>query len=392
MSQKASSLYATAALGTADLVAGELKALGFQKVRWDAGGASFDAAGDPIGAGMRACLGLRAALRVLWPLADFAAPDADALYEGARAATWEEVVTPDTTFAIHARTSAPPPLAHAPYLAQRVKDAIVDRMRERTGARPSVARADPDVRAYAHVADGRATVGLDVSGDSLHLRGYRTVTGPAPLRETLAAAVLLATGWRGDRPLVDPMCGSGTIAIEAALLALDVAPGLVRPAFGFQRWPRFAAAERSAWKALLDEARARVRPRLEVPILGSDRDPEATAAARANAARLPPPVRDAITWDIADARALAPTLPPGVIVSNPPYGERIGGEGSRAFWRTLGQRLRTLDGHTAFLLCHAEMLRALAMRPTWQRRLMNGPLPVVLARFELGRQRARVRP
>jgi putative N6-adenine-specific DNA methylase len=378
-------LYATAALGTADLVAGELKALGFGGVRWDAGGCHF-ASADPVGDGMRACLWLRAALRVLWPLATFPAADADALYAGAAAAEWETVLTPATTFAVTATTSAPPPLAHAPFLAVRTKDAIVDRLRARLGARPTVARDDPDVRCYVHVADGRASVGLDLAGAGLHQRGYRKVQTAAPLRETLAAALLLASGWRGDRPLVDPMCGSGTIVCEAALLALDVAPGLLRARHGFERWPGFAPAR---WRALVDEARARVKARLDVPLVGRDRDPDAVAAARANAAHLPPAA--AIRWEQADARALEGFPDGGVIVSNPPYGERIGGAGANAFWRALGQRLRTLDGHTAFLLANAEMLRALGMRPSWQRRLMNGPLPVTLARFELGRQRANLR-
>src|SRR5262249_7234469 len=195
---------------------------------------------------MRACLWLRAALRVLWPLATFPAADADALYEGAAGAPWEVAMNAATTFAVHATTSAPPPLAHAPFLALRVKDAIVDRLRAKLGARPTVSRDDPDVRAYVHVADGRASVGLDLAGASLHERGYRVSQTEAPLKETLAAAVLLASGWRGERPLVDPMCGSGTIVCEAALIALDHAPGLLRRRFGFQRWPGFQAAR---WQA-----------------------------------------------------------------------------------------------------------------------------------------------
>src|SRR5262249_5870909 len=170
---------------------------------------------------------------------------------------------------------------------------------------------------------------------------------------------------------------------EAALLALDHAPGLLGAGFGFQRWPGFKAAQ---WHALVEEARARIKPRPAAPIVGRDRDPSALDAARANAAGLP------VTLEPRDARALE-GFPGGggVIVSNPPYGERIGGAGALAFARTLGQRLRTLDGHTAFLLVRPEMLRALAMRPTWQRRLMNGPLQVLLARYELGRQRGNLR-
>ncbi len=383
-------LYATAARGTADLVAGELNALGLGPARWDAGGCAFPVA-DPLVDGMRACLHLRAALRVLWPLASFRAADADALYEGARAAPWEETLAPETTFAVHATSSAPPPLAHAPFLAQRVKDAIVDRLRERAGGRPSVDRADPDVLCYVHVGggDGKATVGLDLSGRSLHERGYRTAAGPAPLRETLAAAIVLASGWKAERPLLDPMCGAGTVVLEAALLALGIAPGLLGPGFGFQRWPRFAGVRR-AWDGLREDARARVRADAAVPIVGRDRDPEVLAAARANLLRLPAAFARAVSFAEADVRDLGPTVPPSTIISNPPYGERVGGEGATVFLRTLGQRLRALDGHTAFLLLPAAAHAALAMRATWQRKLMNGPIPVILARYELGRARARL--
>jgi 23S rRNA G2445 N2-methylase RlmL len=378
-------LYATAVRGTGDLVARELEALGLRGARWDAGGCHFTTE-DPLGAGMRACLGLRTALRVLWPLATFAATDADMLYEGAVAVAWEEVLGKSSSFAVHARTSAPPPLAYSPFLAQRVKDAIVDRMRDRVAVRPRVDRADPDVLAYVHVTEGgKAMVGLDFAGASLHERGYRTQAGIAPLRETLAAALVLASGWKAERPLLDPMCGAGTIVLEAALYALGIVPGLLRGSFGFQRWPMFGDAEKAAFAALKEEARGRVRPGIPVPIVGRDRDAEVVATARANLARCPGAVARAVTLELGDVRQIAPSIPPATIISNPPYGERIGGEGAPVFLRTLGQRLRTLDGHTAFLLAPAEGHAALGMRPSWQRKLMNGPIPVVLARYELGR-------
>jgi putative N6-adenine-specific DNA methylase len=382
-------LYATAVRGTGDLVAGELEALGFGGVRWDAGGCRFSA-DDPLDAGMRACLHLRSSLRVLWPLAEFAASDSDTLYQGAAAVAWEEVLGKDSTFAVHARTSAKPPLAYSPFIAQRVKDAIVDRMRARAGVRPSVSRDAPDVLAYTHITEaGKAMVGLDFSGRSLHERGYRTQAGPAPLRETLAAAIVLASGWKGERPLLDPLCGAGTIVIEAALHALRIAPGLLRPSFGFERWPMFGDARRAAWGALVEEARARVRPRLEVALLGRDRDPDVVAAARDNLARCPPEVVRAVSFEVGDVRQIEPVAPPATLITNPPYGQRLGGDATPVFLRTLGQRLRALDGHVAFVLAPADAQAELGMRATWQRRLMNGPLAVLLARYELGRARGR---
>ncbi len=395
-------MYATAALGTEDLLAGELRTLGFANVKRGQGGVDFDAPpGGELVAGMKACLHLRTALRVLWPLATFRCPDGDALYEGAKHAPWERFLTTKSTFAVSATTGAAPPLAHGPFIGQRVKDAVVDRLRDHFGARPDVSRDDPDVRIYVHTgpaARGKGgvpsgVVGLDLAGDSLHQRGYRAQAGEAPLRETLAAAVLLASGWNPElRPLVDPMCGSGTIAIEAALMALRIAPGRAAPRrapFGFQRWPSFGDAERAQWDALVAEADAQVLPRAPQPIFASDHDPDAIAMARRNAAGAAAGVSGAITFRTADARTIGPTTPPAAIVSNPPYGERIGGEGGagplEGFWRALGAHLRTLDGHTAFLLGSPAMIRAFGMRPTWERKLRNGPISVSLCRYELGR-------
>ncbi len=395
-------MYATAARGTEEIVAAELERLGFAGVKRGHGGVAFAATDLP--AGMRACLHLRSALRVLWPLATFPAADADGVYEGCLGIAWEDWLTPTSTFAVSATTRAAPPLAHAPILAMRMKDAIADRLRERRGARPNVDKDDPDVRLYAHVeAAARSkggvpavTVGLDVSGDSLHARGYRVAQTRAPLRESMAASLVAMSGWdpAHGRPLVDPMCGSGTIAIEAALIACNVAPGRAArdQRFGFERWPTFGDAERATWKRLCDEADAAVLPRAPVPIIASDFDADAIAAADKNIAMAAAPVRASIELRRADARELAATEPPAVILSNPPYGERLagaGGSGLEGLWRALGQRWRTLHGHTAFLLVpDGPATTWLGMRPTWSKRLMNGPIPVALNRYELGKQTA----
>jgi putative N6-adenine-specific DNA methylase len=376
-------LFATAALGTEGVLASELSALGF-RAKPGRGAVGFDASeGQELAAGMRACLHLRSAIRVLWPLAEFPATDADQLYAGARSAAWERALTARSTFAISATTSAPPPLAHAPFLIQRVKDAVCDRLRDKLGARPDVAREDPDVRLYVHVKRGRAAVGLDVSGESLHLRGYRVAQTEAPLKESLAAAVLLLAQIDGERPFVDPMCGSGTLPIEAAAIARRVAPGLMartprEP--GCARWPSFGDAERQIWRRLVEEARAAERP-APFPVTGSDRDPQAIAAAQRNAAASS--VGDGIVWRPADVRALAPARPAAVIVTNPPYGERLAQAGLEGFWRGMGAHLRTLTGHRAYFLAPRDRLRWLGMRPAWEHELKNGPLDVTLARYEL---------
>jgi putative N6-adenine-specific DNA methylase len=203
--------------------------------------------------------------------------------------------------------------------------------------------------------------------------------------------MVLASDWKAERPLLDPMCGAGTIVIEAALRALAIVPGLLHGRFGFERWPMFGDAERAAFQRLREEARAQVRERIDVPIVGRDRDPEVLAAARANLARCPPAVGRAVAFELGDVREIQPVSPPATILSNPPYGDRIGGESTPVFLRTLGQRLRALDGHTAFLLAPPAGHAALGMRASWQRKLMNGPIPVVLARYELGRARGPAR-
>jgi putative N6-adenine-specific DNA methylase len=390
-------LFATAARGTEDVLAGELGALGMGGVRRAPGGVHF--AGG-LAEALRACLWLRTAQRVLVPLARFAAPDADALHAQARTVAWERFVTPRTTIAVSAASRAQAPLAHAPFLAQRLKDAICDRLREVAGARPDVDARNPDVRLYVHVESAArsrggipaVTVGVDPCGDGLHARGYRKAMTEAPLRETLAAAMLLLAGFDGRgplRPLVDPMCGSGTIPIEAALIAARIAPGRAVPGrrFGFEPWPAFRddAELRATWEKMCADADAGALAKAPVEIVGADRDPAALAAARANAKACVPAVAASITWREADCRALAPLSPPGLIVTNPPYGERLGrGGGLEPFWRAFGQRLRTLSGHQAFVLIPDGPARDwLAMRPRSQVPLMNGPLAVTLAGYEI---------
>lgn len=390
-------LVATAARGTEPALAQELTRLGFAGVKRQHGGVAFLSTG--LVDALRACLHLRTAMRVLMPIATYGAATDAALYEGAFDVPWERWLTPRHTFAVSATSRAAPPLAHAAHVALRVKDAIVDRLRDRAGSRPDVHKDDPDVRIYVHIeAAARSkggvpavTVGLDVGGESLHARGYRVARTEAPLRETLAASVLALGGWHPGRALVDPTCGSGTLVIEAALMALGVAPGRAgrRAPLGATRWPIFDDAARRGLADLEATADAAVKPRAEARLIGADRDPAAIEAARRNAAAAGARVAAAIEWRVADARTLEPLEPAGDVVMNPPYGERLapGGGGLESFYRQFGQRLRGLDGHRALVIAPEETLRWLGLRPAWATPLMNGPLPVMLARFELGRRR-----
>ena len=276
--------FVTAATGTADLLAAELAAAGIEGAREVQGGVACE---GELALAYRACLESRIGLRVLWQLARFPVADANALYAGVRGVDWSAHLGADGTLAVVFSGSVPG-VTHTQFGAQRVKDAIVDQFRERTGTRPSVDREAPMLRINAHAARGSVTIALDLSGDSLHRRGYRGAQGAAPLKENLAAAILVRAGWpaiaAAGGGFVDPMCGSGTLPIEAALIAAAIAPGLSRPRFGFERWKQHDA---DAWQALRKEAEARRQPEQLEPgrIRGFDRDAVAIRDAEANAAR-----------------------------------------------------------------------------------------------------------
>lgn len=385
--------FATCAKGTEGALRRELSALRLKAVRGDRGGVSFE---GPLEAGMRACLHARTAMRVLLELARYEAPSAEALYEGARAVAWEEWLTVRTTLAVEATVSSSA-VTHSGYAALKVKDAAVDALRAKLGARPDVDAKDPDVSIVLHLARGQATLSLDLAGEPLHRRGYRAVTTEAPLKETLAAAVLLLGGADPELPFVDPLAGSGTLAIEHALRARRIAPGLSR-AFGFQRWPAYRGGPQSAWDRMKAEARAQELPRAPAPIVARDLHSKAILAARRNveAAGL---AADVVV-EQGDARDLEPRFPAGTLATNPPYGERLMGgraEGARAappgedrvqrkklegFYRGLAEMIARHRGWTAILLSGSPLLeRAVPLRPEVDHRLWNGPLEVHLLKY-----------
>ena len=316
MSNSLIQFFATAAKGLEPLVAEELRALGARDVKESRGGASF--AGTRADA-YRACLWLRTANRVLLPITRFPSPDADALYTGVKCLPWEEDLTPDGSLAVDF-TGTSPAITNTQFGAQKVKDAIVDRFRERSGRRPSVDRMRPDVLINVHLHRELATVSIDLSGDSLHMRGYRKESVAAPLKENLAAALLLKCGWpriagQGGS-FVDPLCGSGTLVIEAALMAGDVAPGLTRDYWGFAGWLKH---DHKLWERLVMDARDRQHAaRAKGPtIIGYDGDPRAILAAQQNAriAGIAPAVR--FEMKALEQNTLPAGLPPGLVVTNP---------------------------------------------------------------------------
>jgi putative N6-adenine-specific DNA methylase len=376
------SFFATCARGVEEVLAAELRGLGLAEVEPGRGGVSFR--GSMADAG-RANLCLRTAHHVLLRLASFTAPDSQALYEESRRLAWADHLTQTMTFAVDSTRTLPAPglppgITHTHFAALKVKDAIADALRERRGARPSVDTRDPDLRIRLHLEGETATLFLDTSGESLHRRGYRPRHAEAPLKETLAAAVVLLSGWDGATPLCDPLCGSGTLVVEAALLARRLAPGRGRH-FGFERWPGFDA---QAWKRLRAAVESEARP-ARAPIAGSDCDPRALDLARQSARAAG--VEDDVSFarrQLAEARAPAP--PPGVLVCNPPYGERLG-EAARlaGLYRTLGEVLKhRFAGYTAFVLAgNLDLAKEIGLAPSRRMVLMNGPIECRLLRYEM---------
>lgn len=376
--------FVTAAAGTADLLAAELAALGIEGAREVLGGVACE---GELADAYRACLGSRIGLRVLWQLARFPVADAATLYAGVRTIDWQAHLDVDGTLAVDF-SGGVPGITHTQFGAQRVKDGIVDQFREAKGTRPSVDRESPTLRINAHAARGALTLAIDLSGESLHRRGYRGGQGAAPLKENLAAAILVRAGWpaiaAAGGAFVDPMCGSGTLPIEAALIAADVAPGLLRERFGFERWKQHDAA---AWAALRAAAEARRQPDLLTPgrIRGFDRDAVAIRDAQQNAARAGLGKR-LFLQRCELAKLPAAPAPNGLFAVNPPYGERIGeSDELRTLYALLGERLRAdyRGWEAAVFTGNPALGRELGINARRTHRMMNGPIECRLLRLAI---------
>jgi 23S rRNA (guanine2445-N2)-methyltransferase / 23S rRNA (guanine2069-N7)-methyltransferase len=380
--------FASCGKGLEYLLADELAALGC--TRATAAMAGVNAEGSLADA-QRAVLWSRVASRVLWPLAEFDCPDEHALYAGVAAIDWPAHLAQGDTVAVDAHVSGEA-ITHARYAAQRVKDAVVDVMRARTGTRPDVDVESPDLRLNFVLRKGRAFVSVDLSGGPMHRRGWRTKQGEAPLKENLAAAVLMRGQWTKvyaeGGALLDPMCGSGTLLIEGALMAADVAPGLQRHGNDVPtRWLGFDAA---AWRALVDDARTREAAgmnALRPAFFGRDTDPHAIRAAQDNAVLAG--LAGLIEFKVGDIRSLDVGAIPapagegdaasrGLIVCNPPYDARLSAD--PALYRALGDALkRAVPKWRASLLCgDAELAFATGLRAQKKYQLFNGAIECTL--------------
>ena len=381
-----SSFFATVPKALESLLAQELSVLGAREVVPGVAGVAFR--GD-LATAYRVCLWSRLANHVLLQLAEFPVADAEDLYHGVQTIDWREHVAPEGRLAVHATLKRHATLQHSHFVALKTKDAIVDQLRARCGVRPLVDTEHPDVIVHVHVAAQRAQVSLDLAGDSLHRRGYRTTRVPAPIKENLASALLLLADWPAiaaqGGTLLDPMCGSGTLLLEGLMIAADYAPGLLREGFGFLRWRQH---DERLWQNLRDEARQRLAAgQRRVPkCIGFDHDRLALQAATQHLLRLGLP--HAVHFErraITEARPAA-AWPPGLIACNPPYGERLEDRQTvSALYEQCGAVLQQqFSGwQAAFLIGDAELGFRFGIRSQKPITLYNGALACVLLRFAI---------
>jgi len=380
------SFFATCPKGMEYLLRDELVAIGAADVREALAGVHFS---GTLETAYKACLWSRLASRILLPLAEFDAADDDALYRGVQYIDWSTHLAAHATFAVDAGT-AMSKLNHSQFIGLRTKDAVVDQFRQRDGSRPGIDTDEPDIRINLRLRRDRATVSLDLAGSPLHRRGWREEQGEAPLKENLAAAMLLRGRWpevyAAGGALLDPMCGSGTLLIEGALMAADVAPGLRREYFGFLGWQQHDIA---LWRGLLDEATLRAENGLRAlrsVFFGSDADSRMVQTAKRNAQEAG--VAGFFTLDKQDVTHAAP--PPGIdyglVITNPPYGERLGDRAEMPkLYRAVGDALRArFSGWRAAVLAgDVELGRAMQLHAEKRYALYNGALETVLLTFDL---------
>lgn len=377
-------LFASCPPGVADLTAAEVRDCGAEQIREFKLGVQFEGS---LETAYRACLWSRTASRIMMPLGSFPAPTPEALYEGVAAINWTDHLAPTGTLAVDLG-GATSGITHTHFGALKTKDAIVDHFRERTGERPSINLDQPDVRIDVRLDRDRATVSLDLSGESLHRRAYRARGVAAPLKENLAAVILLRCGWPaiadGGGDFVDPLCGSGTLAIEAALMALDIAPGSMRSHFGFIGW---RGHDRALWARVVEEAKARRAATADKKIVlrGYDQDPGAVRAAIENVERAR--LRGFIHIERRDlAQLTREGNNTGLLVTNPPYGERIGDqERLGALYALLGEKLREhFEGWKAAVFTgNPPLAKALGINAKRSHTLFNGRIECRLLRFEV---------
>lgn len=370
--QQSFELIAKTFQGLEEVLAQELIELGANDVQIGRRMVSFSGDQEMM---YRANFCLRTAVRVLKPISHFRARNADDVYKAVKEIEWNEFLDLDTSFVVDT-TVYSTEFRNSKFVAYKVKDAIVDYFMEREGKRPNISVSNPDLRLNIHIAEESCTLSLDSSGESLHLRGYRTATVDAPINEVLAAALIKMSGWQFDCDLIDPFCGSGTILVEAALMARNIYPGVFRRKFGFENWKDFNPELLSS--IFDDDSNERT---FEHRIIGADINLRAVEAAQANAKAAG--VADLITVEQREIRNFTHPESPALLITNPPYGERLRPEDLSDIYRTLGEKLkREFQGGEAWVISsREELFDSMRLRPSFKVPLQNGSLDCELRKY-----------
>ncbi|MBR1889545.1 MAG: methyltransferase [Alloprevotella sp.] len=325
----------------------------------------------------RANFCLRTAVRILKPIKRFEAHNPDEVYAALADFPWESILSLEQTFAVNSVINSSE-FNHTKFVAYKVKDAIVDYFREKYGKRPNISVTNPQIRLDIHITGTDCTLCLDSSGESLHIRGYRSATVEAPINEVLAAGMIKLSGWKADTDFIDPFCGSGTIAIEAALIARNIYPGLFRAHYAFENWPDF---DKDLLQRIYDDDSA--ERSFDHHIYAYDINIPALKAAEENAHNAG--VAELITFKQQDIRAFTQPANKSIMITNPPYGERLHEGDTLGLYNALGERLKKqFKGNEAWIICsRKELFDNLGLRPSVKIELNNGSLPCELRRYQL---------
>lgn len=374
MSNETFEMVAKTLYGLEELLAEELIALGAKNVKTGRRMVSFTGNKEMLYKANFCC---RTALRILKPIYQFKAKDADTVYEEVKKVEWENYISLDKTFAIDSVINSED-FNHSKFVAYRTKDAIVDYFMEKYEKRPSVRVNKPDLYINIHISHNDCTLSIDSSGESLHKRGYRIQQTEAPLNEVLAAGMILKTGWKGESNFIDPMCGSGTLLIEATMIALNIAPGIYRKEFAFEKWVDF---DQELFDSIYnDESEEK---EFKYKCIGTDVSPAAIDIAKANVANAG--FNKYISLEVKPFQQYTEAPAPGILVTNPPYGERISSKDLMGLYTMIGERLKHVFlNYSAWILSYKDdLFERIGLRPSEKMKLMNGSLECEYRCYEI---------
>jgi len=367
-------LIAKTFMGLEPVLAKELTDLGVNNIHMGRRVVSFTGNKESM---YRANFQLHTAIRILKPIKHFKARSAEEVYEETKKVDWSQYILDGKTFSVDSVVYSEE-FRNSRFVTYKVKDAIVDQFREKTGSRPNISVSNPDIRLHIHISDEDATLSLDSSGESLHRRGYRQESVEAPLNEVLAAGMILMTGWNGDCDLIDPMCGSGTILIEAALIARNISPGVFRKEYAFEKWPDF---DQDLFDTIYnDDSKER---EFEHHIYGYDIDMKAVNTARLNVKAAG--MTKSITIEHQDFKNFENPVNKSIIVMNPPYGERISTPNLLETYGMIGERLKhAFTGNEAWILSYREeCFEQIGLKPSIKIPVFNGSLECEFRKYQI---------